>query len=651
MSNSNLTQGCLTGKNIVLVGNPNTGKSVFFNYLTNSYVDVANFPGTTTNVICGRCGSDAVTDTPGIYGISSFNEEEKIARDIVLHGDVLINVVDAVHLERDLFLTQQLIDTGLPVVVALNMMDEAEAQGIRVDIRVLRELLGVPVIPTVAVDGKGLNELMAALCKARPGRPLPLVLEKLSELPDNITQPEKLLILEGDVFVAGRNNIPPGTYREIIYAARRQWVNDLVSLCVKETIRSSSLGKTLSRLMIQPVTGIPLLLITLWAIYQLVGVFVAQTVVGFTEEVIMGEYYEPAVRNLVAYWTAPDSVIYQVLVGHFGVITMTVTYLLGLLFPLVLGFNLILALLEDTGYLPRIATLLDRLLTNIGLNGQAVIPLVLGFGCVTMALMSTRLLGSERERRIAVIILALTVPCSAQLAIIATMLAGLGPGYAIVYALIIFSIFIAGGVIMHRFMPGQSSPLWIDLPPLRLPRLPNVFKKTWNKTFEFITEAAPIFALGALCLGLLEVSGALEAIENAMIPLTVYWLGLPKEAAGGFIMGVIRREFGTAGLFSFPMGDIQKLVALTTITLFVPCIASVMVIFKERSWREGLPIWVGIMIVAFLIGGLINQLLELFIQTVPFASPLTMLAGTILLTLALILAWSWAKPAKHTFHG
>ncbi|RYD04689.1 hypothetical protein N752_15055 [Desulforamulus aquiferis] len=384
------------------------------------------------------------------------------------------------------------------------------------------------------------------------GSILPLVLEKMEPLPANIRQPEKLLILEGDIYIADKHNISPGEYREAIYSARRQRVNELVSMCIMETRIKDSLGATLSRLMIQPLTGIPLLALTLWAVYQLVGVFVAQTVVAFTEEIVMGEYFEPAARELVSVFFSVDSNIYELLVGHFGVITMTVTYLIGLLLPLVLGFNLILALLEDTGYLPRIATLLDRALTSLGLNGQAVIPLVLGLGCVTMALMSTRLLGSERERRIAIVILALTVPCSAQLAIIATMLAGLGAGFAIVYGLIIFSVFIAGGVIMNKIIPGQSSHLWIDLPPLRLPRVLNVLRKTWNKSRDFIVEAAPIFALGALCLGLLDISGALAAIENTLVPLTVHWLGLPKEAAGGFIMGVIRREFGTADYLPFP---------------------------------------------------------------------------------------------------
>ncbi|RYD04690.1 hypothetical protein N752_15060 [Desulforamulus aquiferis] len=166
MSNINCT-GVYHWQEHCFSGQSKCGEISFFNYLTGNYADVANFPGTTTNVICGRCGNDAVTDTPGIYGVSSFNEEEKIARDIVLHGDILINVVDSVHLERDLFLTQQLIDTGIPVIVALNMLDEAKKNGIKIDQGMLSEMLGVPVIPTVAVGGQGLKELKEALCQAR----------------------------------------------------------------------------------------------------------------------------------------------------------------------------------------------------------------------------------------------------------------------------------------------------------------------------------------------------------------------------------------------------------------------------------------------------------------------------------------------------
>lgn len=627
-------------RNIVLAGNPNVGKSVFFNYLTRQYVDVSNFPGTTLDIICGRCGQDIVTDTPGIYGISSFTEEEKIARDIILKADLIINVVDAVHLERDLFLTQQLIDTGIPLIVALNMMDEARLQGLAINLEKLGKSLGVPVLPTVAVDKTGLAKIQPALDQAGIGQVLPEVQEKIGCLPTAVSRPEQLLIMEGDTHVATQNGVPAGEHRDQIYAARRRRVNQIVAEVIQETRVGGGVAARLGRWMIRPLTGIPMLLITLILIYEIIGVFVAQTVVNFTENTVMGQYYEPLVRAVVNHFVGAGSAVGHILTGQFGLLTMTVTYLFGLLLPLVIGFNLVLAILEDTGYLPRIAALMDRVLTGLGLNGQAIIPMVLGFGCVTMALMSTRLLGSDRERRIAIFLLALTVPCSAQLAIIATMLAGLGAGYGIIYGLIIFSIFVAAGSLLGRFLPGQSSSLWIDLPVLRLPRLDNVAKKTLIKSADFIKEAAPLFAIGTVFLSILDYSGALGSIENFLVPLTVGWLGLPKEAASGFIMGFVRREFGTAGLFSFPMNSDQKLVALTTITLFVPCIASAMVIFKERGLKEGLAVWVSVICLAFFLGGLFNHLIKFF-AGFSVVSPLTMVAGTVVLTLTGILTISW----------
>jgi len=223
------------GRKIVLAGNPNVGKSVFFNALTGLYVDVSNYPGTTLEISHGRYGQDVIIDTPGVYGISSFNDEERIARDIILEADLVLNVVDAVHLDRDLFLTQQIIDTGVPVIVALNMLDEATRQGLKIDHEKLSDLLGVPVIPTVAVEKEGLSQLKSALELARPGKTLPLVRKLLHESGNSgLKQGEALLILEGDMAVSARNGVEPGDKREDIYLARRERVNEITSLVCQE---------------------------------------------------------------------------------------------------------------------------------------------------------------------------------------------------------------------------------------------------------------------------------------------------------------------------------------------------------------------------------------------------------------------------------
>lgn len=600
------------GRKIVLAGNPNVGKSVFFNAFTGLYVDVSNFPGTTLEISHGRLGSDIIIDTPGVYGISSFNDEERIARDIILSADIVVNIVDAVHLERDLFLTQQIIDTGVPVIVALNMVDEAEKLGLEIDDDLLGDLLGVPVIPTVAVKDKGLAELKNNIDKAVKGRATNDLESHLNRLLNRVgSRGEALLILEGDPHVAKRHGIEPETMREEIYLWRRHRVNDIISHVVKESPGGSSFGATLGRWMLRPVTGIPILMVALWAMYEVIGVFIAGTLVDFAEETIFEPVFIPAVENLVGRFMDLDSVPGLILAGEFGVLTMPVAYVLGLLMPLVIGFYFFLALFEDSGYLPRIATMVDRLLTGMGLNGRAVIPLILGFGCVTMATIVTRMLGSDRERRIAIFLLGLAIPCSAQLGVIAGLLAAIGPQYAIMYGIVIFSVLVMVGTILHRILPGKSSDLLIDLPPLRLPRLDNVLKKTGTKSYAFLKEAAPIFVLGALLISTFQITGILTFLQNLLAPVTVGVLNLPKETSTAFIMGIVRRDFGAAGLADMSLAPMATVVSLITITLFVPCIASVLIIFKERTKKEAAIIWASTWVIAFIVGGMTAQLSKL----------------------------------------
>ena len=595
-------------RKIVLAGNPNVGKSVFFNALTGLYVDVSNYPGTTLEISHGRYGNDVIIDTPGVYGISSFNDEERIARDIILDADVVVDIVDAVHLERDLFLTQQIIDTGVPMVVALNMLDEAGKQGRKIDIDLLEDLLGVPVIPTVAVKQMGMDELKEKICCARSGHIDIGLHSKLHKLHDRVAnQGEALLILEGDPVVAERHGIAPGSEREEIYLNRRARVNDIVGHVVSEGSKGLGFGSILGRMMIQPVTGIPILLFCLYLMYKFIGVFIAGDIVGFTEETLMQGKYEPFVRSIVGRYFSESSVPGSILIGEFGVLTMTVTYILGLLLPLVLGFYLVLSAFEDSGYLPRIAALTDRALSGIGLNGRAVIPIILGFGCVTLATIVTRVLGSERERRIAVFLLALAIPCSAQLAVIAGLITSLNGTLVALYVISILTVLIVTGTLLNRFLPGESTDLLIDLPPLRLPRIENVLKKTITKSYHFVLEATPLFAGGALLIGVLQVTGLLVMLQRLLQPVTVGWLGMPKESATIFIMGFVRRDFGAAGLYNLGLNDFQTVIGLVTITLFVPCIASTLIIFKERSRREGFIMWSGVLFLAFLIGGSLNQ--------------------------------------------
>ncbi len=647
---------------IVLVGNPNVGKSVVFNYLSGLYVDVSNFPGTTIEVSKASYLHYELFDTPGIYGVSSFNDEERVARDIILNGDIILNIVDAVHLERDLFLTQQLIDMGKRVGLIVNMLDEAGRHKISIDLQALEEDLGIPVVGTVAVKKKGLESIHDLAVKAREGRQNRALHAELHSMLALVgSQSEALLVLEGDELVAQRHGITAAdpSRREEIYIDRRNRVNRVLQHAVTDIEAGKRMASLLGRWSVSPVFGFPILGVVLYALYLFIGVFVAQDVVDFTENTVGKQIVEFHVKSWVAHGAATtvnvdildaegevtenrvfrfdegtkegyarwaearaypagrdaeytftfDNPWITLFFGEFGALTMTLTYLLFLLLPLVVGFYFALSLLEDSGYLPRLATLVDRLLRFIGLNGRAIIPLILGFGCVTMATITTRLLGTQREKTIATTILQLAIPCSAQLGVIAALLATAGLNATLIYTGVIFGFLVLVGTVMNRSLPGETSPLLIDLPMMRIPQVDNVVKKTLYKTWFFMKEASPWFFIGALTVGILQITGALVWIMDGLEPLVVRWLQLPREASTAFVMGLVRRDFGAAGLYHLGLDPYQTIAALVTITLFVPCVASLMVMLKERGLRQGITIWIGSLVLAITIGGIVSQIL------------------------------------------
>ncbi|HWI62589.1 MAG TPA: ferrous iron transport protein B [Symbiobacteriaceae bacterium] len=593
-------------RKVVLAGNPNVGKSAVFHALTGVYVEVSNYPGTTVDISSGRMGKNVIFDTPGVYGVSAFNDEERVAREVILAADVVINVVDAAHLDRDLFLTLQLIDMGFPVVVALNMMDEAKAHGLVIDLKKLSDALGVEVVPMVAVKSQGLDTLKAALDRAHPG----LITEAIAHRLPKIESPsDALMVLEEDEELCKQYGIAPTGQREEVYRLRRERADEISNRVLSETNSGATFATKLSRFSLHPLGGLVLLLAFLAFMYQAMGVWLAQDVVGITEEMLFGEHITPWIIDNVSKLITPDGFFGQLLIGEFGLLTMTLSYLIGLLLPLVVGFYLLLGFMEDSGYLPRVAVLVDRLMVKVGLNGRAIIPTILGLGCVTMATMTTRLMGTKRERTIATFLLSLAIPCSAQIAVIVTMLAPLGIGYAALFVGFLALIYGITGMVMNKVLPGQSSDLLIDLPPLRLPRLVNVLQKTYLKSKMFLFEAGPIFAIGSVIVAALNAWGVLDRLQAGLAPITEAWLGLPRETANAFIMGFVRRDFGAAGLYDLSLTPHQTMVALMTITLFVPCIASIMIILKERGKREGWVIWVADLALAIFLGGVLHRLI------------------------------------------
>ncbi len=651
-------EAAVKGRQIVLAGNPNVGKSALFSALTGVHAEVSNFPGTTIDISRGKLGNDDLADTPGIYGVSSFNDEELIARKMILSSDLVINVISALSLDRDLFLTLQLLDMGKPMILVVNQWDEAESRNMKIDLDELSSQLSIPVIPTIAVKKQGVSDLKLKLNNARKGISSKLVAERIENLLANgISQDHAVLIAEGDESSAKEMNTSALNFRNEIYRERRARVNDLVQRVVKQQERKKQISIFIGKLLLNPFYGSIISAIVCYLIfYQLLGVFVAGTVVEITEKKLMRVYCEPNVRKLVAAVcpakiTVKSSVFYfpagtvratpsqlkyleslskevpadeinynfwsykniagaigNTLAGDYGILTLTVTYLLGLLFPLVLAFYFGLSLLEDSGYLPRLAVLVDRNLNRIGLTGRAIIPLILGLGCVTMAAVTTRLLSSTREKIIATALLGIAIPCSAQLGIVSGTLAKCGGVLPwIVYGGCVSGILILSGLLLNKIMPGKSGNLMIDLPPMRLPRAGNVMKKTWTKTYNFMLESIPMFCIAGLVVTIAQMTGFLELMIQALSPLTVGLLKLPADPRipTTFILGIVRRDFAAFGLTDVVLNPAQAVVAMVVITLFVPCIATVGVMIKERGAKIALSIWLGSWVFAILIGSLL----------------------------------------------
>lgn len=632
--------------NVALVGNPNVGKSVIFNFLTGVYADVSNYPGTTIEIAKSELKTDDealkdiqvnIIDTPGVYGISSFNDEEKATRDYVLKADLVINVVSSISISRDFFLTKQLCDMGKPMIVLLNQSDEAKIHKVKINTELLSQELGVDIIKTVATEELGLKELKQSLEEtlkgktSKPGFKAGKISQEIDKfilpyIEKVLTREEALMIAEGDEFIAESNGIKlTPDYKktqEKIYKIRRQEIEDLIIEAVvnEKFSKRAFLGRILLNPIIGSITAITVLYLFL---YQFLGVFVAGTVVDFLETKLFNQYWEPFISGLInnlfpvihnnienLALNNPLAAIGTFLAGDYGVLTLTITYLYGLLMPLVLGFYFGLAVLEDSGYLPRLAVLADGLLSKLGMNGRAIIPLILGGGCVTMAVVTTRLLKSNKEKIITMALLGLTIPCSAQLGVIQGLLSNIGGIKPwLIWGLTLFIVFGITGLVMNKVIEGECGNFISDIPPMRAPRFSNIMKKTFIRSKIFLDEATPAFFIAAAVVGFMQVTGTLEASIRIFEPIISNVLLLPKEVALSFILGMVRRDFGAFGLMDISMTASQLVTACIVLTLFVPCIATVAVMIKEKNFKTALAIWLSSWILALGLGAILARIL------------------------------------------
>ncbi len=633
---------------VILVGNPNVGKSVIFGQLTGRYVTVSNYPGTTVEVSRGRSRergtSLEIIDTPGVYSLLPMSEDERVTRDILMNepGSVVLHVCDAKNMRRSLLITIQLAEMGVPLLLAVNMADEARNRGVMPNLDGLESRFGVPAVPTVAVRKKGIERIKPLLANATSsslrldyGGPIGRAISRMERLLPDATPVGKrsiaIMLLCGDDSLTPwlAENVSAEEIREMnevrnrlvqevgedisfrVNQVRLAWIDALLSELGEEPAgnQGRDLAQAFGNYAMDPLFGFPILILVLVLAYEFVGVFGAGFLVDLLEEGLFGKWIVPAAAWAVEK-TIPWKILQDLLVGPYGIISMALSYAIAIVLPIVGTFFLGFGILEDSGYLPRLAVMVDRIFKKIGCNGKAVLPMVLGLGCDTMATLTTRILETRKERVIVTLLLALGIPCSAQLGVILGMLSDIGPVATLTWVGIIVSVILAVGYLASKVIPGESSDFILEIPPIRMPQLSNLGIKTMARIEWYLREAVPLFVIGTLVLFVMDRMGWLLWLQKVSEPIVVGALNLPPKTSEAFLIGFLRRDYGAAGLFDMAraglLTHLQVVVSLVTITLFIPCLANFLVIIKEQGGKVAAGMALFIFPFAVLIGAVIN---------------------------------------------
>jgi len=567
---------------ILLMGNPNVGKSAVFSRLTGVHAIASNYPGTTVGFTRGfmKLGEEKaeVIDVPGTYTLEPTTEAEKIASQMLNTGDLVINVVDATKLERNLYLTLQLLEQNIPVVVALNIWDDTEHRGIHIDLDKLRELLGVPVIPTVAVTGQGIKELVSSIPKATsPDMPLRGRDERWAAIGEIIDQVQHI------------------THRH------HTWLERVADASVK------------------PLTG-TIIALTVLTVAFLAVRFIGESLIGYVLDPLFNNLWAPVVLRF-SDLLGGTGLLHDILVGKiiggevnfvesFGLVTTGLYVPFAMVLPYIISFYLILGLLEDVGYLPRLAVLMDTIMHRLGLHGYAIIPCMLGLGCNVPAVLATRILESKRERFIAATLISIAIPCAALQAMILGLVGHYGGQYvAMVYGTL-FIVWVILGFILNRLVRGFSPELLIEMPPYRLPPWRTVLQKLWIRVYGFLVEAIPIILAAVLVINILYALGIFHAIANFTAPVVTGLLGLPKEAVVALVIGFLRKDVALGMLAPLALTAEQLVIGSVVLAMFFPCIATFVVLVRELGVVNMLKS-AGVMIItALLVGGALNLILQ-----------------------------------------
>jgi ferrous iron transport protein B len=568
-------------RKILLMGNPNVGKSVIFSRLTGVHTTVSNYPGTTISYTRGflKLGEEKVEviDVPGTYTLEPASKAEEIALRMLQTGDIVINVVNATNLERSLYLTLQLLEREIPVVVALNLWDDTKHRGIHVDLERLREFLGVPVIPTVAVTGEGIKELVENIPKATsPGSPARSRDERWAAIGSIIEQVQR------------------------VDHRHHTWLERLQDASVR------------------PLSGGIIAVAVLVSAFLVIR-FIGESLIAYVLDPLFNELWAPvivAVSNLMG----GSGFLHGVMVGNvaggevnfvesFGLLSSGLYVPFAMVLPYIFSFYLVLGLVEDIGYLPRLAVLMDTIMHWLGLHGYAIIPTLLGLGCNVPAVLATRILESKRERFIASTLVSIAVPCAALQAMIFGLVGRRGGQYVVIVYGTLFVAWVILGIILNRMVKGFSPELLIEIPPYRLPPWRTVLQKMWMRIYGFLAEAIPIILGAIVVINMLYFFGVFEAIADFTAPVITGLLGLPKEAVTSLVIGFLRKDVAMGMLAPLALSSKQLVVASVVLAMFFPCIATFVVLLRELGVVTMFKSAVVMISTALITGGILNLIL------------------------------------------
>jgi ferrous iron transport protein B len=566
---------------IVLMGNPNVGKSVVFSRLTGANVISSNYPGTTIDFSKGKMKLDdkivQIIDAPGTYSISPSNKAEEVANKMLKDADVVINVVDSTNLERNLYLTLELLEQDTPMIVALNIWDEAKHLGINIDQEKLEKKLGVPVVPIVALTGEGVKELVSKIKKAKSPKKI---------------KPKKDL---------------------------ERWfeIGKIIKSVEKVEHRHHRFRERLEDLTIKPITGIPVafgvIFIAFWVV-RLIG----ETLVHYIE-ILFDAFYLPIIEKLSEF--LGPGFIHTILIGEFGteidkveslgMLTTGLYVPIGMVLPYIIAFYFMLSILEDTGYLPRLATLVDNVFHKLGMHGHGIVPMFLGLGCNVPGALSTRTLETRKQRFISATLLAIAIPCMAQLAMIFGVLGAYGMYYIGIVILSLIILYVIIGLILNKFIKGESPEIFLEIPAYRRPSFKVTFKKTWMRVKWFLREAVPFLFLGVAFINILYAVGFLQWLGEVLTPLMNGLFGLPGEASTALVIGFLRKDLAVGMLTAIEgMNAMQLVIAVTMLTVYFPCVATFSVLIRELGIKDMIKS-AAIMIVTAIIVGIVMRIVLL----------------------------------------